>query len=760
MKGLVKISGLLLIVFFLGACNTMKHIPEGEKLYTGATLKLKSAGKVDGGRKDLQYELEEVISPTPNKQLFGARVGLWLHYKAQEKPNRKLIQKLNKRYGEKPVFMSDVNPIRNEKILLNRLENNGYFGAQVSSSTKAKGKTGSVTYRLKVPEPYLLQTYTYLPDSSAIDTLRGALEDSLIKVGSQFDTDLLKEERVRIDKYLKDKGFYHFNEDYLVFTTDTNQYEDRRFDLYLSVKKSTPATAVDRYRINDITVYPDYSIDEGDTLYEDSIKLEGIVFMQGETKFKPKHLRDYIMLRRGDLFSQEARLATTRRLSSMGIFQYVSVRYATDTLKGDSVGLLNTTIQLSPYPQHSLRVEMQGVTKSNSFAGPALIIAYTNRNLFSGGEILEISGNTSYETQIASGSSKGLSSFQFSLNNSLTIPRIFPFGIKSQGGYSVPKTRFGLNFSLIDRVQYYKLNSFQLEYGFRWNSSEFISQEINPIDVTYTNVFGTTAEFDSILDNNAFLAQSFESQFIPGLTYSFVYNQLTEKQREHRFFFKGTVDMAGNIGGVVQNITNRDKQIVGLPYAQFIKLDVDGRHYARVGRQSYWVTRLFAGWSKPYGNSSTLPYIKQYFSGGPNSIRAFTVRSLGPGSYNATNTGTSFFDQSGDLKLEFNSEFRHPIMSILKGALFLDAGNIWLVNENSAIPGGKFTNDWYRQIAMGFGYGFRLDIEFIVIRFDFATPLRTPYNNSSERWIDDIGVWKGRGYKNNVVLNFSIGYPF
>lgn len=750
---------VLLLAVTLGACNTYKHIPEGEKLYNGATLKLKAKGKVEGGKNDLQYELEDVISPEPNKKLFGARYGLWIHYKAQKGATKKLWTKLDKRFGEKPVLMSDVDPIRNEKILLNRLENNGYFGAEVTSTVKTKDKTGTVTYRINIPEPYRLKTYTYLPDSSAVDTLQGALKDSLIKAGDQFDTDKLKEERERVDKYLKDKGFYHFNSDYLVFTMDTNQYKDRRYDLYLSVKSNTPVEVLDRYRIRNITVYPDYSIDERDTLYKDSAKVEGMIFMQGETRFKPKHLEDYIMIRRGDLFSQEARLATTRRISSMGIFQYVSIRYTTDSLRGDSVGLLNASIQLSPLKKRSLRIEMQGVTKSNSFAGPALIISYTNRNLFSGGEILNISGDVSYEAQIVKGKQTGLSSFQFSLNNGLTIPRIFPFRIRSRGGYSVPKTKMGINLSLINRVQYYRLNSFQLEYGFKWNSSELVSQEISPIDLTYSNIFGTTAAFDSILDNNTFLAQSFEDQFIPGLTYSFVYNQLTKVEREHRFFFKGTADLAGNLFGIAQNVANQEKLIVGLPYAQYIKADVDGRHYARIGRKSYWVTRLFLGWSRPYGNSSTLPYIKQYFSGGPNSIRAFRVRSLGPGSYNASSTDAQFFDQSGDLKLEYNSEFRHPIFSILHGAAFIDAGNIWLVNSNPAVPGGKFTKYWYKQIAMGFGYGLRLDIDFLVIRFDFATPLRTPYSDSNN-WLDSIGVWKGQGFGNNVVTNFSIGYPF
>jgi len=759
MKNICNTAVCLVLLLLLGACNVFKFIPPEEKLYTGATLKLKAEGKVDGGKKDLKYELEDVVSPEPNKKIFGARIGLWLHFKAQDGFGKKIYRKLDKRYGEKPVYMSNVNTVRNEKILVNRLENNGYFGGEATSEVSEKERTGSVTYHIKVPEPYFIQTYTYLPDSSAIDTsLQGVFKDSLIKAGKQFDTDLLKEERIRIDSYLKNKGFYYFNPDYLVFTMDTNQYKDKRFDLYISVKNNIPREAVRRYRMNNITVYPDYAIDQDVSIYSDSTHLDSMVFIQGPRKFKPKHLVNYIRIRKGDLFKQRARIATIRKLTAMNIFQYVSIRYSADTLHGDTMGLLNASVQLSPYKKRSLRVEMQGVTKSNNFAGPGLIVAYTNRNLFRGGEIYEISGNASYETQIAKGSVKGLGSFQFGIQNSLTIPRIFPFKIKSSGGYSIPKTKFGFNVSLVSRVQFYRMNSFQFEYGFKWNSSRFISHELNPIDLIYSNVFGTTPEFDAILEKNTFLAQSFEDQFIPGLSYSFLFNQFTDNKREHRFFFKATADIAGNLFGGIQTVFKQEKLIFGLPYAQYLKADIDARHYARVGRESLWITRIFAGWGVPYGKSSTLPYIKQYFSGGPNSIRAFKVRSLGPGSYDATNTGSSFFDQSGDIKLEFNTEFRHPIISILKGAVFFDAGNIWLVNDNPAIPGGKFSNQWYRQIAMGFGYGLRIDIDFLVVRFDFATPLRTPYNNTSEKWVDDIGIWRDQGLK-NIVLNFSIGYP-
>lgn len=746
------LAGLLLV---LGSCNTFKHMPQDEKLYTGAKLKLRGEAK-----KSLQYELEDVLSPKPNKVVLGARFGLWVHFQAQKKVGKKLLKKLDKRYGEKPVYLSQVSALKNERILTNRLENRGYFGAKITSEVKEKKRTASMEYTVQVPEPYRVQTYTYLRDSAHVDWLEYVLQDSLIKKGVQFDTDLMKRERTRIDNFLKNKGFYHFNAEYLTFISDTNQYKNKRFDLYLQVKENTPASAREIYRINKISVFPDYKIDQKLGAETDSVRLENITFWQGKHVFKPKHLVDYIGFRRGDLFSQEQRVATTRKLSSMGNFQYVSIRYSTDTLLGDSVGVLNASIQLTPYKKHTLQVELQGVTKSSNFAGPALKATYTNRNIFRGGEVFEVSGDFSYEFQLAKGTTKGLGSFQVKLATGITFPRVFPVKIRSRGGYSVPKTKLGINGSLISRIQYYDLASFQFEYGFQWNSNKYIKHELTPVDLTYSKLLRTTTEFDSILDNNTFLKQSFSSQFIPGLTYTFLFNQLMEKERKHRFFFRFTADIAGNIIGGIQTAAKAKKKIAGLRYAQYAKADVDIRHYVRIGRQSKWVNRVFVGWSIPYGNSVTLPYVKQYFSGGPNSIRAFRVRSLGPGSFDAAATGASFFDQSGDIKLEFNTEFRHPIYSLLKGAVFFDAGNIWLANDNAALPGGKFGKHWYRQIAMGFGYGLRLDIQFIVVRFDFATPLRIAHNPASEKWTDAVGVWRGAGFNENVVVNFSIGYPF
>ena len=442
----------------------------------------------------------------------------------------------------------------------------------------------------------------------------------------------------------------------------------------------------------------------------------------------------------------------------------VSIRYErTDTNDRDSIGELAARVLLTPAKKQSVRLEFQTVTKSNSFAGPGLIGSYQNKNLFKGGERLDISGNISYETQIAGGSAQNLSSFEFKLLNSISFPRLIaPFKINPQRGYLIPNTKFSLNYTLQQRARYYNLNSVLFSYGYNYKSNRFTYWEVNPISINYTIVNKQTAQFREILDDNPFLARSFEDQFIVGGTGSFQYSELGEKGKKNRFYFNFGLDIAGNILGAAQDLADAPNQLLGLQYARYEKADVDFRHYLKLWRQSQLVSRVFAGAGFPYGESQSLPFVKQYFSGGPNSIRAFRVRSVGPGSYNPPDTsGTlSFFDQSGDIKLEANVELRHPIYSLLKGAVFVDAGNIWLWNENPAIPGGKFSGSWNQEIGLGVGYGIRLDIQFLIIRLDASIPLRFPYEEGRSHWQQDYAFGQKSWRKDNLIWNFAIGYPF
>lgn len=518
------------------------------------------------------------------------------------------------------------------------------------------------------------------------------------------------------------------------------------------------------YEIKNIRVYPNYSSDEYGQ-ETDTTTIENIDFIQDGLSFKPELLQQYILIEKDSLFNAKDTKLTSSRLTGIGNFRFVNLRYLeTDTTIHEGKGALDANIYLTPLEKRSLRAELQGVSKSNNFAGPNLLLNYRNRNLFQGGETFSLTGQIGYESQIASGDRENLSAFEVGLKGDLIFPRVvFPISIKERFAYSVPKTKISLGTEYQDRRGYYRLNTVSASYGYFWNANRFVYHEITPIALNFVDLSNTSTEFDEILDSNLFLKQSFEHQFIAGLTYSFAFNKLMDKYRVHSIYFGANLDFAGGGLRLLNNALGSENQntFLGFNYAQYNKGDIDFRYYWRFTEEKLLAFRLFGGAGLPYGNSVSLPFAKQYFSGGPNSIRAFSIRSLGPGSYSPDAESTSnYFDQAGDIRLEGNLEFRFPIVPYLKGAAFVDTGNVWLVNENEALPGGKFGKDWYRELAVGAGIGLRVDIEFFVIRFDLATPLRSPFLPEGERWAKEFKIGDSDWRSDNLVFNFAIGYPF
>ncbi|MFZ0597351.1 MAG: BamA/TamA family outer membrane protein, partial [Flavobacterium sp.] len=288
---------------------------------------------------------------------------------------------------------------------------------------------------------------------------------------------------------------------------------------------------------------------------------------------------------------------------------------------------------------------------------------------------------------------------------------------------------------------------------------------LNVFDVTYVSPNNVTAEYRQDILEDASLGKVIEKQLIFGPTYSFTYTNTMQKRKKNTFYFNGELDLAGNVTGLITgaNVKKNDTiKIFDVPFSQFVKLKADFRHYLKLSKESEWASRIIVGAGLPYGNSGALPTSKQFVVGGTNSIRAFRARSLGPGSYLNTQTTNNYLpDQSGDLKLEFSTEYRAKLFSIVRGALFVDAGNVWLLNADPNKPGGQITKDFMKDIAVGAGAGLRFDLSFLVLRTDLAFPLRKPYLPQGERWVlKDIDFGSGPWRKDNLILNIAIGYPF
>ncbi|WP_339756573.1 BamA/TamA family outer membrane protein [Algoriphagus aquimarinus] len=761
-RGFISTLTILLLAVVL-SCNVKKYIPEGEFLYKGAALEINTKEDIKG-LDDVEEELEDLLRPEPNSKIFGMYVGLWAHYKGTKEKPGFINRFLNKKIGQEPVYFSQVNPSRTEDLIVNRLENRGFFYSNSMSEVTRKGQFAEVAYTVNISTPYTLTEVVVDRDSLEIDKeIIAMMSETRLDSGSRFDLNKLNAERTRIDSTLKERGYYNFNNDFLIFEADTNISDSLRlFKLYLRLKKNVPAKGIIPYKIDTVNVFPNYSIDEdGDkldtTLYDDKN------FIQGNFVFKPRLLNEYILIENNQRYNPTLSRLTSNRLSSIGNYKFVNLRYE-ELESSDSLGHLKASIYLSPMTKRSLRAELLAVSKSNNFAGPALNLIYRNRNLFKGGETLNLTGRAGYEFQIAGGENrKGLQSFELGLGADLIFPRVIFFvPIKEKFSYSVPKTKMGISAEYLSRGGLYRLKSISANYGYFWNANQFAYHEINPLSLSVVNLSKTSPEFDQILNDNPFLKRSFDQNFIAGINYTFNYNKLNDRFRTHGYFLGLGLDFAGNTVHLLDKISGTDDgKFLGLEYAQYGKIDLDLRYHWNIDKKQTVATRLFAGWGMPYGNSQSLPYIKQYFSGGPNSVRAFRIRSIGPGTYRPENFDVnSYFDQSGDIRIEGNIEYRFPIVSLLKGAFFMDAGNVWLMNENEALPGGKFTSSWWGELAVGAGVGLRVDIQFFVIRFDLATPLRVPYLDEGERWGNTFDIGSRSWRKQNLVFNFAIGYPF
>ncbi|WP_416441820.1 BamA/TamA family outer membrane protein [Leeuwenhoekiella sp. A16] len=757
MKNRTSLFFTTLIVFtVLQSCSVERFVPDDELLYEGASINMVSDTVVDNEAL-LKSELEATLRPDSNKKFLGMHPGLYFHYKAQrEKPG--FINKfLNKKMGEEPVYLSDVDTYEMEQILLNRLENRGFFYSNVTSSVEEDtiSKEANVDYNVRLLQPYLMQTYQLDNDSLKIyKDIKQDLSESVMKKDMRFDLTAMKVERQRIDTDLKKKGYYNFDAGLLLFEADTNQYDNRRYDLFLRLKKDVPKKSTVPYKIGRVNIFPNYTIGQ-DSVRQDTVKLADKNFIQKEEFFRPDRLDPFVQIEKGQLYDPDISRNTSRRLGSIGAYKFVNIRYdEIDSTNTDSLGLLEANIFLSPLTKRALRAELQAVTKSNNFAGPSLALTFTNRNLFKGGEVLNVSANFGYEVQLAGGNQSGLSSIQLGLKGDLIYPRmLFPVHINSDFfKYSIPKTKISLGVDYLNRSQLFSLGSVTASFGYTWQANRYITHEINPISLNYVKLSNTTEEFDQILADNPFLQSSFDQQFISGLTYSFTYNGMVDATARHQFFLNATFDTAGNSIDLISGHGAENPQtFLGLEYAQYVKADADFRYHLNLGGDQVIATRLFAGIGIPYGNSDILPYTKLYYSGGPYSVRAFKIRSLGPGTYEGgEDDNSAYFDQTGNLRLEANIEYRFPLINVLKGAVFADAGNIWNTKEGG-LEGGKFTSDFINQLGIGAGFGLRVDIQSFVIRLDLAAPLHDPALSKGSQWNFDV---------QNPVLNFAIGYPF
>ncbi|HXB45775.1 MAG TPA: BamA/TamA family outer membrane protein, partial [Puia sp.] len=418
---------------------------------------------------------------------------------------------------------------------------------------------------------------------------------------------------------------------------------------------------------------------------------------------------------------------------------------------------------LTPMPKKSLHAEIYGTTKSDNLVGSQVTFGWRNRNTFKGGELFSIDLYGGFEVQFSS-NLQGYNTYRTGLNNKLSFPRfLVPFFHLTTAGAFVPKTNVELGYDYLTKIRLYTLNSLHGSFGYDWKESARKDHTLNPIAITYVQPLNVTQEYKDSAVKNPVLLLAIQKQFILGSTYNFNYNQLVGKQPPNAIYFNGNLDLSGNIAGLLSGANTKGGKtiyILGLDFSQYVRAETDFRYYHKEGT-TVWANRIDIGFGYPYGNSTALPFIKQFFSGGTSSVRAFRSRSIGPGTYLSKNLNNFLPDQSGDIKLEMNTELRAKLFAFVNGAIFVDAGNVWLYNADTLRPGGQFSGQFLQQLAVGTGVGLRFDVSILVIRLDVGFPLRKPFLPQGQRWvIDQIAFGSGDWRRNNLVFNLGIGYPF
>jgi outer membrane protein insertion porin family len=788
------------VAIVLSGCQGTKFLKEGETLYTGSKINFETQGRRVGRKKVIEKELQDLIIPKPNSKVLGMRPGVWFYYAAGTPKKKKGLRSFIKnKLGQPPVLMKDVNPERTAKVLEGQLFNEGYFKSSVSAETRTKKKEGKVIYTVKISRPYRLDSIKYPNprDSVYASIVRTLKEESLLKTRQRYSLARMQAEQERIEERLENYGFYYFDDRFLIFEADSTvgRRQDstavrrsmisrrksgtgprRRVDLDLKLEPGIPRRARRIYSINQVTIFPNYSLTDTLKTNTNTATFDSVNFVDSARYLRPSVMTRVINIKKGNTYSREDQELTLSHLMGLGIFKFVNIKFS--EVYPDST-LLNTNIYLTPLPKLSLRAEVQAVSKSNNFVGPGVSLTFTNRNLLRGAELFQLSLSGAYEVQVGRQNQGPLNSFETGLETSLTVPRfISPIRIDYNSRKYLPKTVAKVGFNFQNRVGYYRLNSLNLSYGYVWRESAAKSHELYPADISFVRTDKKSQAFIDMVESNPILENSFENQFIIGARYSYTINtQLNEdpmqkferkKYRTHNFYFNGNADIAGNLISWVQKMTSESDEepfsLFGAPYSQFVKGDVDFRYYYQIDEHNKLATRFITGVGYAYKNSTTLPYIKQFSIGGSSSIRAFPARSIGPGTYNVRDgipqDSTLFIDQRGDIKLEGSVEYRFDIIKALKGAVFVDAGNIWLMRVDPHRPGGEFNSDTFlNQIAVGTGAGLRLDFSFFVLRFDLAFPLRKPYLD--DPWVGDEIDFGSRAWrKENLILNIAIGYPF
>lgn len=744
----------------LVSCSTSKFIPEEHYLLDEVSI-VSDTEEVDPSL------FTSYIRQNPNAKWFNL-VKVPMHiYCLAGKDSDHSFNRFLRRLGDAPVIYDASIAEKSQREIEKAVRNMGYMRAQVHLDTEVKKRKIKVNYRIEAGRPYTIKHIAYnINDTKIYDYIEKDSLASLLKPGMSFDVVALDNERQRITKMLQNNGYYKFNKDFIVYQADTVR---NTFQVNLTMKllpfqlrKEDEPTKHQQYTIRNVNFLANENA-------SDSLTYKGLnYFYQNRLFIRPNTLATFNYIRPHDFYKEQDVQKTYTSMGRLRALKYTNIRFD-EVMQNDSA-MLDANIALTKAKNQSLSFEIEG-TNSAGDLGAAASLTFQHRNVFRGSETFTIKARGAYEA--ITGLQEGYESDdyrEYGIEASLNFPEFkFPFLSSSFKQKIRATSEVGIDFNSQNRPEFTRTLA-SASWGYRWVDNKNSQHRFDLLDVNYVYVPWKSENFKAYLENltdrNSILIKSYEDQLIVRMGYTYTYNSANDRthssKRRNSYSIRMNLEEAGNLlyitSKAIHSSPKEDKGyvIANIPFAQYIKGDIDYARHWKIDERNSFVFHIGAGIAYPYGNSQILPFEKRYFSGGPNSVRGWSVRSLGPGSYQGKEGNMNYVNHTGDIKLDINLEYRTHLFWKFNGAAFIDAGNIWNIRDYKGQEEGTFHfNRFYKQLAVAYGLGIRFDLDFLIIRFDGGMKAINPMKTGKNKY-----PFLHPRFNRDFAFHFAVGYPF
>ena len=757
------------ILVLLCSCSAQKFIPEGEYLLDKV--------RIESDTKQVHpSSFTPYIRQNPNARWFNlVKVPMGIYCLSGRDSSKSFNQFLRK-LGDEPVIYESAVAKKSQIEIEKAVRNMGYMQAKVSMDTIIRKHKLELVYKIKAGKPYKVGSISYdVNDAVISEFIKNDSANSLISSGMTFNVEALNNERNRITSILQNNGYYKFNKDFLVYQADTARntflvdltmkllpYQRRKEDVPMPHQQYTIRNV--NYIADDNSNMSERKFERYDFMYYDGINL----FYKDDLYIRPNVLANFNHIHTGDLYSEQKVQNTITAMGRMRALKYTNINFH-EIMVNDSAQL-DANVVLTKGKNQSMSFEIEG-TNSAGDLGAAASLTYQHRNIFRGSETFTFKVRGAYET--ITGLQEGYESDdykEYGIETSLNFPEFkFPFLSQNFKRKIRATSEVGIKFNSQLRPEFIRTLA-SAAWSYRWSDKSRSQHRFDLLDVNYVYVPWKSDNFNAYLNNlserNSILIKSYEDQLIVSMGYSYIYNsaqnQKGNAKKRNSYSLRVNLEEGGNLlrtASKIVRLNMRDERgyIIGnIPFAQYVKGDFDFAHHWNIDKRNSLVFHIGLGIAYPYGNSQVLPFEKRYFSGGPNSVRGWSVRSLGPGSYKGAEGSLNYINHTGDIKIDMNIEYRTHLFWKLNGAAFIDAGNIWNIRNYEGQEEGTFQfARFYKQFAVAYGLGIRFDLDFLILRFDGGMKAIDPIYGGG----DKISFLKPN-FKRDFTFHFAVGYPF